>query len=89
MATEEEKIAVWKKGNNLRKEGNYFYCEDSEQNKIRYDAYGNRNDVEGWEIDHINPKSRGGGDELSNLQPLQWEANMEKANKIAYEDAIF
>ncbi len=37
--------------------------------------YGNRNSQYGWEIDHITPVSRGGGDELSNLRPLQWQNN--------------
>jgi len=32
-------------------------------------------ETEGWEVDHIKPVSRGGGDELENLQPLQWENN--------------
>jgi len=38
--------------------------------------YGDRNSQYGWEIDHIRPKSHGGGDELSNLRPLQWENNV-------------
>lgn len=31
-----------------------------------------------WEIDRIKPVSHGGTDELSNLQPLQWENNRKK-----------
>lgn len=34
----------------------------------------------GWEIDHIVPVSRGGGDHLTNLQPLQWENNRAKSD---------
>lgn len=33
-----------------------------------------------WEIDHRDPKDNNGGDELSNLQPLQWENNRHKDN---------
>lgn len=34
----------------------------------------------GWEIDHIKPVAQGGGDELDNLQPLQWENNRHKGD---------
>ena len=44
---------------------------------VRQD-YGNLRSRYGWEIDHIIPVSQGGDDELSNLQPLQWENNRRK-----------
>jgi len=40
--------------------------------------FGNTRSRYGWEIDHILPVSQGGGDELINLQPLQWENNRRK-----------
>jgi hypothetical protein len=46
---------------------------------IHYDAYGDRSSPLGWEIDHIVPVSRGGTDNLNNLQPLHWRANLAKA----------
>jgi len=44
---------------------------------VRQD-FGNPRSRYGWEIDHIVPVGQGGGDELSNLQPLQWENNRRK-----------
>ena len=46
-------------------------------------AYGNVNSKLGWEIDHIKPVDAGGGDELENLQPLQWENNWRKGETYA------
>ncbi len=47
---------------------------------MRYEEYGNTNSSLGWEIDHIKPVSKGGGDEITNLQPLQWEDNRRKSD---------
>jgi len=42
---------------------------------IKFEDYGQRNSIYGWEIDHITPKSKGGKDILSNYRALHWNNN--------------
>jgi hypothetical protein len=48
---------------------------------IQWVEYGNQQSAYGWHIDHIKPVAAGGGDELGNLQPLQWRNNIVKGDK--------
>lgn len=48
---------------------------------MKRSLYGTTEDW-GWEIDHIMPVALGGGDELSNLQPLQWKNNRRKSDSL-------
>ena len=77
---------VWKKG---------FYIPGQNFDKFRKDAFGaimefckfgNTNDIYGWEIDHNISVELGGTDELSNLQPLNWQNNRNKDASWPYCD---
>lgn len=76
--TEDQIQKVWEKGTIVPSNDPNVYRKDMCGAWIARSQYGNRNSSYGWEIDHIKPQSQGGGDELSNLRPLQWENNMSK-----------
>ena len=68
--------AVWQKGRTM---GIYATLRvDAWGWTIARQDYGNIRSRYGWEVDHIIPVSQGGDDDLSNLQPLQWENNRRK-----------
>jgi len=77
MADQQEIQAVWQKGRIIPNFDAGTWRWDKCGTVMKINEYGNRQSKYGWEIDHINPN---GGDQLSNLQPLQWENNVAKSN---------
>lgn len=73
--SEEEKQAVWEKGEVVHGYNADIYRKDQCGAWMQRDQHGNRNNGLGWEIDHIVHDSKGGTDAPSNLRPLQWENN--------------
>jgi len=75
--TYEEKLAVWSKAKKVDENDGNVWRQDLCGAWIGWSFYGDRNSQYGWEIDHIAPD---GGDNLSNLRPLQWENNVSKSD---------
>jgi HNH endonuclease len=79
-ADEGTKLAVWSKGRPIAGQDSRYYRSDICGALMLYSAHGDRNNVLGWEIDHIKPQAKGGTDDLGNLQPLNWKNNEKKSD---------
>ena len=86
---EEVKLAVWKKGKEVMQKGKLFdkrvWRSDICGNIMKYTEHGNTESEYGWEIDHIKPSSKGGLDNLNNLQPLYWKNNRRKGDDYPWD----
>ena len=80
--SEETKLAVWNKAKISPNHPSNMYRIDACGALIRWGHYGDTTEKGyGWEIDHIVPTSKGGSNDLSNLQALQWQNNRKKGDK--------
>jgi hypothetical protein len=69
---------VWEKGTVVSNNDPDVWRKDQCRAWIGRRYYGDRDSQYRWKVNHIKPESEGGGDELSNLRPLQWENNVSK-----------
>ncbi|MBO5058144.1 MAG: HNH endonuclease [Prevotella sp.] len=77
MFNEEVIKQVWDKANVIDGYNPSIWRKDYAGAWIRFDAYGSQINF-GWEIDHMQPVSKGGDDSLPNLFPLHWQNNRKK-----------
>lgn len=64
--------------------GTYMYRDDYGDRQKRRKAKNGEYYYYGWELDHILPESLGGTDMNNNLEPMNWQNNLEKADKTVF-----
>jgi hypothetical protein len=75
---------VWEKGKTIDGVNPMYVRRDICGSSIAKGDYGKQEKF-GWEIDHIDPVANEGADDISNLQPLQWENNRRKADNYPWK----
>lgn len=77
--TDNQVQQVWEKAKVINAKTKDEWRQDYAGAWINRNQYG-KDGAYGWEVDHKKPVAKGGGDELSNLEPLQWNNNRTKGD---------
>jgi len=83
MATRGRRERAWQNTPSVRGKNPNLYRRDVFGNEIYKPAYG-KIGAKGWEVDHSNPRSRGGTSLSRNLQAMQPRANRSKGDRYPY-----
>ena len=79
-----KKRAVWEKGFLIPGLDPAVWRWDARLKTIRWDDYGNRSSIHGWELDHYPiPSALGGSDDIANLRPLNCFDNASLGGSLA------
>lgn len=71
---------IWQKGLVVDGYNPNLYRQDYSGAWISREAYGDRESILGWEIDHVYPVAKGGTNEDVNLRPINWKNNLSKGD---------
>ena len=74
-----DKDKVWGKAKPIRGKDPNRFRQDPYGNQMNKGSYGKAS-PQGWDVDHIRPKSQGGSDATRNLQALNTSVNRSKGN---------
>lgn len=69
---------VWAKGRIIQNYDSKIYRQDECTAWMKFEEYGNRNSILGWEIDHTDCNRN--NNKFENLRPLQWKNNLDKSD---------
>ncbi len=72
---------VWNKAKKIIGKDPKQYRQDPYGKKMCRSSYG-KDSLQGWQVDHITPKSRGGSNATRNLQALNTKINRQKSNSL-------
>lgn len=77
----DKKDDVWKKAKEVDGKDPKKFRLDPYGKEMYYNSYGKCSE-KGWQVDHIKPKQKGGGDNIKNLQALNSHINMSKGASL-------
>ena len=88
MSEEEKREYAWQHAIIVDGFDPNLYRKDACGAWMRWDMYGQQDNIFGWQVDHIFPISRGGDDHPENLRALQHQNNASKGDDYPSYEAL-